>query len=165
MVILLTQWTVYHRKGKRRSWERRLTGGGYLCTDTHLLVTCSYSYSFPSVGSCFPWRHQRWRHQSAEFKVQVDAKTTPILRPLLANFLFTHSIIRAADPRARFPSELTFPPTPFPTLRTSGRRADQKMSLTATPEYRALEAHIKKLKETDMRTLFEEDPNRFSKFR
>lgn len=39
------------------------------------------------------------------------------------------------------------------------------MSLTATPEYKALEAHVKQLKEKHMRDLFEQNPKRFEEFR
>lgn len=39
------------------------------------------------------------------------------------------------------------------------------MSLTGTSEYKALEAHMKQLKEKHMRDMFEENPKRFSDFR
>ena len=42
---------------------------------------------------------------------------------------------------------------------------ERAMSLTGTPEYKALQSHVEKLKDMHMRDLFEKDPKRFDDFR
>lgn len=53
----------------------------------------------------------------------------------------------------------------FATVLLNSQRIMSAVSLTATPEYKALETHMKKLKELTMRDMFEKDPKRFDEFR
>ena len=47
----------------------------------------------------------------------------------------------------------------------SPTREGPVMALVGTPEYKALEAHAKQLKEQEMRDMFEQNPKRFEEFR